>query len=83
MSKNIIEQILNENIRDKQIKSAFIPKTEYNNILWKVNSLREFTKRSYLIQQLYENNIERIQNISSRREIQKRGRNTNIKKIKM
>ena len=58
LSKNIIEQILNENIRDKQIKNSSIPKTECNILLWNVNSLREFTKRSYLIQQLYENSID-------------------------
>ena len=57
-TKNIIEQILKENIRDKQIKNASIPKTECNILLWNVNSIRDFTKRSYLIQQLYENNID-------------------------
>ena len=46
LSKNIIEQILNENIKDKQIKNASIPKTECNILLWNVNSLREFIKRS-------------------------------------
>ena len=55
-AKIIFEKIINDNICSRQIQGN--NKTEIKIMLWNINSLRDFTKKNYLIQQLYENQID-------------------------
>ena len=57
-AKRIIEEIiLNSTLRKQELlKEA--PKIECKIMLWNINSLRDFTIRSYLVKQLFENQID-------------------------
>ena len=57
-AKNVIEEIIlkSKNRRQEILRNA--AKSECKILLWNINSLRDFTKRSYLVQQLYENQID-------------------------
>ena len=57
-AKNVIEEIILKSTNRKQEILNNAAKTECKILLWNINSLRDFTKRSYLVQQLYENQID-------------------------
>ena len=55
-TKNILKQLIDNSIEKRKITPE--NKTEVKILIWNVNSIRDFTVKSFFIQTLYENNID-------------------------
>ena len=56
LTKNIIQQILNKTIENRQNNE--LEELKIKIMIWHSNSIGDFTVKSFLIQQLHENNID-------------------------
>ena len=58
IEKQIINIIINKTVEERQINSNQNKNTSIKILLWNINSMRDFTIKSFLIQQMYNNNID-------------------------